>query len=86
MIKYKNAYTVHKTLGHRKAPAGVNSLQTTVLTDKANEYAVKGSASSLTHSEAKMYYNSCHIKSVRYVLGQCFFTDQDCKEIEQDVI
>eukprot|EP00957_Ditylum_brightwellii_P184757 14072023-Ditylum_brightwellii.AAC.1 len=85
-IKYKNAYTVHKKLGHRKAPAGVNALQKTVLTDKANEYAVKGSASSLTHFEAKMYCNSCYIKPVGYVLGQSFFTDQDCKEIEQEVI
>eukprot|EP00957_Ditylum_brightwellii_P011172 846102-Ditylum_brightwellii.AAC.1 len=25
-IKYKNAYTAHKTLGHRKAPAGANAL------------------------------------------------------------
>eukprot|EP00957_Ditylum_brightwellii_P156967 11946179-Ditylum_brightwellii.AAC.1 len=57
-----------------------------VLTDKANEYAVKGSAGGLTHSEAKMYYNSCYLKSVGYILGQCFFTDQDCKEIEQDAI
>eukprot|EP00957_Ditylum_brightwellii_P117511 8962391-Ditylum_brightwellii.AAC.1 len=33
-----------------------------------------------------MYYDSCYIKSGGYVLGQCFFTDQDCKEIEQEVI
>eukprot|EP00957_Ditylum_brightwellii_P202164 15328884-Ditylum_brightwellii.AAC.1 len=33
-----------------------------------------------------MYYNSCYLKSVGYILGQCFFMDQDCKEIEQDVI
>eukprot|EP00957_Ditylum_brightwellii_P016166 1216867-Ditylum_brightwellii.AAC.1 len=33
-----------------------------------------------------MYYDSCYLKSVGYVLGQCFFADQDCKKIEQDVI
>eukprot|EP00957_Ditylum_brightwellii_P206560 15349002-Ditylum_brightwellii.AAC.1 len=74
-IKYKNAYTAHKTLGHRKAPAGVNALQKMVLVDKANGYAVKASASSLTYSEEKLYYDNCYLKSVGYVLGQCFFTD-----------
>eukprot|EP00957_Ditylum_brightwellii_P072424 5503872-Ditylum_brightwellii.AAC.1 len=57
-----------------------------VLEDKANKYAVKASASSLPHSEAKLYYNSCYLQSVGYILGQCFFTDQECKEIEQEAI
>eukprot|EP00957_Ditylum_brightwellii_P011308 855205-Ditylum_brightwellii.AAC.3 len=85
-IKYKNAYTAHKALGHRKAPAGANALQKMMLADKANKYAVKASASSLTHSEAKLYYDSCYLKSVGYILGQCFFMDQDCKEIQQEDI
>ena len=33
-----------------------------------------------------MYYNSCYIKSVRYVLGQCFFTQDELDEIEKDAI
>eukprot|EP00957_Ditylum_brightwellii_P148442 11301535-Ditylum_brightwellii.AAC.1 len=33
-----------------------------------------------------MYYDSCYIKSVRYILGQCFFTEQDSEVIEQGVI
>eukprot|EP00957_Ditylum_brightwellii_P028640 2163210-Ditylum_brightwellii.AAC.1 len=33
-----------------------------------------------------MNYDSCYVKSVGYVLGQCFFTEQDCEEIEQEVI
>eukprot|EP00957_Ditylum_brightwellii_P093350 7108095-Ditylum_brightwellii.AAC.1 len=64
MIKYKNTYTAHKTLGHRKSPAGFNALQKTVLADKANKYAVKASASSLTHSEGKLYYNSCYNRNM----------------------
>eukprot|EP00957_Ditylum_brightwellii_P159565 12146708-Ditylum_brightwellii.AAC.1 len=53
---------------------------------KSESYAIKASTSSLTHREAKMYYNSCYIKSVGYVLGQCFFTQDELKEIEKDVI
>eukprot|EP00957_Ditylum_brightwellii_P014592 1099698-Ditylum_brightwellii.AAC.1 len=33
-----------------------------------------------------MYYNSCYIKSVGYVLGQCFFNQDKLKEIEKDAI
>eukprot|EP00957_Ditylum_brightwellii_P120930 9222949-Ditylum_brightwellii.AAC.1 len=33
-----------------------------------------------------MYYNSCYIKAVGYVLGQCFFTQTELEEIERDTI
>eukprot|EP00957_Ditylum_brightwellii_P051070 3871890-Ditylum_brightwellii.AAC.1 len=33
-----------------------------------------------------MYYNSCYIKSVGYVLGQCYFTQAELEEIETDAI
>eukprot|EP00957_Ditylum_brightwellii_P000929 74744-Ditylum_brightwellii.AAC.1 len=33
-----------------------------------------------------MYYNSGYIKSVEYVLGQCFFTQVELEEIETDAI
>eukprot|EP00957_Ditylum_brightwellii_P127998 9761418-Ditylum_brightwellii.AAC.1 len=33
-----------------------------------------------------MYYDNCYLKSVGYVLGQCFFADQDYKEIGQEAI
>eukprot|EP00957_Ditylum_brightwellii_P057639 4370570-Ditylum_brightwellii.AAC.1 len=33
-----------------------------------------------------MYYNSCYIKSVEYVLGQCFFTQTELEEIESNAI
>eukprot|EP00957_Ditylum_brightwellii_P198031 15087724-Ditylum_brightwellii.AAC.1 len=85
-IKYKSLYTPHETLGHLKAPGGENLSQKTILTTKSKSYAIKASTSSLTHQEAKMYYNSCYIKSVGYVLGQCFFTHDELKEIEKDAI
>eukprot|EP00957_Ditylum_brightwellii_P104513 7962961-Ditylum_brightwellii.AAC.1 len=33
-----------------------------------------------------MYYNSCYIKSVGYVLGQYFFTQAELEEIEMNAI
>eukprot|EP00957_Ditylum_brightwellii_P112669 8588557-Ditylum_brightwellii.AAC.1 len=33
-----------------------------------------------------MYYNSCYIKSVGYILDQCFFTQVELEEIERDAI
>eukprot|EP00957_Ditylum_brightwellii_P052154 3954549-Ditylum_brightwellii.AAC.1 len=33
-----------------------------------------------------MYYNSCYIKSIVCVLGQCFFSQTELEEIERDAI
>eukprot|EP00957_Ditylum_brightwellii_P104810 7988883-Ditylum_brightwellii.AAC.1 len=85
-IKYKNPYTPHTTLGYLKALGGGNASQKNSLQRKSERYAIKASTSSLSHREAKMYYNSCYIKSVGYVLGQCFFTQTELKEIETDAI
>eukprot|EP00957_Ditylum_brightwellii_P023571 1779318-Ditylum_brightwellii.AAC.1 len=85
-IQNKNPYTPHATLGHLKTPVGENISQKSLLQRKSEGYAVKASISSLTHQEAKMYYNSCYIKSVGYVLGQCFFTQDKLEDIEKDAI
>eukprot|EP00957_Ditylum_brightwellii_P184769 14073093-Ditylum_brightwellii.AAC.1 len=53
---------------------------------KSKRYAIKASPTSLTHQEAKMYYNICYIISVGYVLGQYFFTQDKLEEIEKDAI
>eukprot|EP00957_Ditylum_brightwellii_P104587 7969157-Ditylum_brightwellii.AAC.1 len=85
-IKYKNLYTLHEILGYLKAPGGENISQKKILTTKSESYVIKALTSSLTHREAKMYYNCCYIKSAGYVLGQCFFTQEKLKEIEKDAI
>eukprot|EP00957_Ditylum_brightwellii_P046945 3562936-Ditylum_brightwellii.AAC.1 len=85
-IKYKNPYTPHTTLGHQKAPGRANVSQKNSLQKKSGRYAIKASTSALSRHEAKMYYNSCYIKSVGYVLGQCFFTQAELEEIERDAL
>eukprot|EP00957_Ditylum_brightwellii_P168960 12860657-Ditylum_brightwellii.AAC.1 len=53
---------------------------------KSDRYAIEASTSALSHHKAKMSYNSCYIKSVGYVLGQCSFTQAELEEIEIDAI
>eukprot|EP00957_Ditylum_brightwellii_P017767 1338038-Ditylum_brightwellii.AAC.1 len=51
-----------------------------VLADKANAYAVKVSASSSTHSEAKLYYGSCYLKiQQKHGKGNKRWTDRTSK-------
>eukprot|EP00957_Ditylum_brightwellii_P151760 11556510-Ditylum_brightwellii.AAC.1 len=57
-------------LGHKKAPGSANASQKNALQKKSERYTIKASTSALKQHEAKMYYNSCYIKSIGYVLGQ----------------
>jgi hypothetical protein len=84
MIEYKNPYTSHKTLGHYKAPAGVHTIQKEKLGNVSDEYAVKLQTSVLTHSESQHCYNSCYLKSVGYVLGQCFFDSKELEDVDRE--
>eukprot|EP00957_Ditylum_brightwellii_P042279 3202163-Ditylum_brightwellii.AAC.1 len=42
--------------------------------------------SALTHTEARIYYYSCYCKSVGYMLGQSFFSQEDLNDIEGEAI
>eukprot|EP00957_Ditylum_brightwellii_P161557 12300605-Ditylum_brightwellii.AAC.1 len=79
-IKYKNLFTSHKKLGHYKLPGSSNITQQKMLEKNANEYSVKAQISVLAHSESQRYYDSCYLKSVEYVLGQCFFEKEICRK------
>eukprot|EP00957_Ditylum_brightwellii_P085610 6512629-Ditylum_brightwellii.AAC.1 len=82
-IQYKSAFNPHKTLGHYKACAGNSKTQYIVLKNKAKKYACKVLKSSLTHHESWVYYSSCHLKSLGYVLGQTFFSKTLLEDIDQ---
>eukprot|EP00957_Ditylum_brightwellii_P113638 8663986-Ditylum_brightwellii.AAC.1 len=85
-IEYKIPYTPHKTLGHFKVPDSNGAMQLNVLKCLAHEYAIKVMTSALTHTEAKMYFDSCYCKSIGYVLGQSFSTKKEVQIIEQEAI
>eukprot|EP00957_Ditylum_brightwellii_P184282 14037050-Ditylum_brightwellii.AAC.1 len=42
--------------------------------------------SALTHTETRMYVDSCYCKSIGYVLGQSFFTEKEIQALEQDAM
>eukprot|EP00957_Ditylum_brightwellii_P011534 872636-Ditylum_brightwellii.AAC.1 len=86
IIECKNPFTPHKTLGHYKAPAGGHLMQREILGDTLELYATKVQTSTLTNMESRQYYESCYLKSVGYVLGQCFFDKKDSEDIEKQAI
>eukprot|EP00957_Ditylum_brightwellii_P049833 3778151-Ditylum_brightwellii.AAC.1 len=47
-IEYNNSFTLHKALGHYKAPAGAHRTQMTILGEKRAAYATKVQTSALT--------------------------------------
>eukprot|EP00957_Ditylum_brightwellii_P149750 11404438-Ditylum_brightwellii.AAC.1 len=85
-IKYKTPYTPRKILGHYKAPQGNGMTQQLKLKETVTKYALKAMAYELTHSKARMYFDSCYCKSLGYVLGQSFFTAKELQKIEKEAI
>eukprot|EP00957_Ditylum_brightwellii_P204366 15338884-Ditylum_brightwellii.AAC.1 len=85
-IKYKLVYNPHKTLGHYKAPAGTGQVQGGILAEKAEKYARKVLKSALTKYEAWVFYTSCYLKSIGYVLGQTFFSKHVLETINHPAI
>eukprot|EP00957_Ditylum_brightwellii_P050470 3827294-Ditylum_brightwellii.AAC.1 len=83
IIQYKKPFTWHKTLGHYKSPGDSNITQQMILEKNANEYAVKVQTSVHTHSKSQRYYDSCYLKSIGYILDQCFFKKKDSEKIER---
>eukprot|EP00957_Ditylum_brightwellii_P083374 6338160-Ditylum_brightwellii.AAC.1 len=76
-IEYKNPYMPHKTLGHFKVPGGNGVTQLNVLKKLAHKYAIKVMRSALTHTEARISFDSCYCKSIGYMLGQSFFAEKE---------
>ena len=78
-ITYKSVYNPHKTLGHYKVPAGMSKVQENILINKAESYACKVKRSSLNRYKSWLYYTSCYLKSLGYVLGKHFFPNTHWK-------
>eukprot|EP00957_Ditylum_brightwellii_P098096 7473502-Ditylum_brightwellii.AAC.1 len=73
-------------LGHYKAPARTSKVQESILINKAEQYAFKVKKSLLHRHEAWLYYTSCYLKSIGYVLGQTFFTKHTLENIDRPAI
>jgi hypothetical protein len=74
-IPAKSVFTPHKTLGHYKAPAGANRTQRNVLHRNSNTFAKLVSTSPLNRTDSWFFYNAIYLKSLGYVLPNCFFPE-----------
>ena len=85
-ITYKSVFNPHKILGHYKAPEGTSKVQENILINKAERYACKVKKSMLNRHKAWLYYTSCYLKSLGYVLGQTFFSKHTLENIDRPAI
>jgi hypothetical protein len=75
-IPAKSVYTPHKTLGHQKAPAGVNLTQRQVLQTNSDMYARLVATSPFNRTDSWFFYTAIYLKSLGYVLSGCFFEEK----------
>eukprot|EP00957_Ditylum_brightwellii_P204824 15340977-Ditylum_brightwellii.AAC.1 len=73
-------------LGYYKAPAGTSKVQEKILIKKAEQYACKVKMSLLHRHEAWLYYTSCYLKSIGYVLSHTFFSKHTLENINRPAI
>eukprot|EP00957_Ditylum_brightwellii_P195775 14916012-Ditylum_brightwellii.AAC.1 len=71
---------------HYKAPAGTSKVQEIILIKKAKQYDYKVKKSLLYRYKAWLYYTSCYLKSIGYVLGQTFFSKHTLENIDRSAI
>jgi hypothetical protein len=85
-IPAKLAYTAHKTLGHHKAPAGSNQNQQQILQTNSDIYAKLVSTSSCNRMDSWFFYRVVYLKSIGYVLPNCFFPKKVLTKIQQSAL
>jgi hypothetical protein len=81
-IPAKSVYDSHKTLGHYKAPAGINTKQRDVLHLKSNTFARLVSTSSCDQQDSWFFYQAIYIKSLGYALPTCYFEETILKKVQ----
>ncbi len=74
-IPEKLAFDTHKTFGHHKAPAGNNSTQLHILQTKSNGFSQQVATSSCNQTDSWFFYNAIYLKSIGYVLPNCFYEE-----------
>ena len=82
-IPAKLAYTSHKTLGHHKAPAGTNRKQLQVLCLNSDGFAKLVATSPCNRMDSWYFYTAIYLKSLGYVLPNCFFQPKELNKVQQ---
>ena len=76
------ANTAHKTLGHYKDPLGSQARQLDWLRNKFTGAALFVDKAALSAEEGFTYYHSVFMPSVRFPLGNTFFTHRELLQVE----
>jgi hypothetical protein len=81
-IPAKSVYTPHKTLGHYKAPTGDNKTQYRILLTNSDGFAKLIATSPCNRMDSWFFYTAIYLKSLGYVLADCFFTEKELAKVQ----
>jgi hypothetical protein len=85
-IQSKSVLNPHKTLGHYRAPAGLAKTQLKELRNKSKTMARQVSSSPLDRRESRTFYDVIYLKSMGFVLPNCYFTEKELNSVQSPAI
>jgi hypothetical protein len=85
-IPAKSAYETHKTLGHHKAPTGKNLTQLRIHQANSNIFSKLVATSSCNRTNAWFFYSAIYLKSIGYVLPNCFYDEQELLKVQKSAL
>jgi hypothetical protein len=85
-IPAKSAYQTHKTLGHHKAPAGKNTTQLRILKANSDVFSKLVATSPCNRTDSWFFYSAIYLKSIGYVLPNCFYEERELTKVQQSAL
>jgi hypothetical protein len=85
-IPSKSAFTTHKTLGHYKAPAGKNTTQLRILQANSDVFSKLVATSPCNRTDSWFFYSAIYLKSIGYVLPNCFFAERELTKVQSSAL
>jgi hypothetical protein len=82
-IPSKSTFQTHKTLGHYKAPAGQNLTQLRILQANSDIFSRLVATSPCNRTDSWFFYTAIYLKSIGYVLPNCFFEERALHKVQK---
>jgi hypothetical protein len=82
-IPAKSTYQTHKTLRHHKAPAGKNTTQLRILKANSDVFSKLVATSPCNRTDLWFFYLAIYLKSIGYVLPNCFYEERELTKVQQ---
>jgi hypothetical protein len=86
IIPAKSAFQTHKTLGHHKAPAGKNITQLRILQANSDVFSKLVATSPCNRTDSWFFYTAIYLKSIGYVLPNCFYEERDLLKVQKSAL